>query len=80
MNVQLPTLHRTMLETTPQNIAIWLMRAATELLQIFVTIHTNTLEELGKIINRPTLLEVQLSEIASNQPVCDRTPVTHMSV
>ena len=58
--------------------------STTELLQTFATMHTNTLEELGKITNRLTLLEAQQSEIAHNQPVCEnvvnRTPVTHTSV
>ena len=58
--------------------------STTELLQTFVTMHTDTLKELGKITNRLTLLEAQQSGIANNQPVCEnvvnRTPVTHTSV
>ena len=58
--------------------------STTELLQTFATMHTNTLEELGKIISRFTLLEARHSEIAINQPVCEKivnaTPVNHTQV
>ena len=55
--------------------------STTELLQTFATMHTNTLEELGKITSRLTLLEARHSEMAINQPVCENivnaTPVNH---
>ena len=58
--------------------------SATELLQNFATMHTNTLEELGKITSRLTLLEARHSERAINQPVCENivnaTPVNHTQV